>query len=132
MYSYYIFEFNNSKSVKINKYLIKTYNTPDKDFPRSWVVSGFNGKKWINISTVIESSLNSGDTTKSFDVDIVQPFYKIKITQIRETYSNRNHFCMSNIEFFGSIGFHRFGCNTTYRKKHFSLNVFVIILLNFC
>ena len=100
LYSYYIFEFINSKSVKINKYMIKAYNRPEKAFPRSWVVSGFNGKKWINISTVIESSMNSADIKKSFDVDIIQPFYKIKITQIRETYANSNFFCMSNIDFF--------------------------------
>ena len=43
--------------------------------PKQWVVDGFDGKSWHNISTVKESGLNESGSTKTFRNDGIRAFF---------------------------------------------------------
>ena len=109
-YPYFMFDFKGN-TIKIEKYSIQTYKTDNanKHYCKTWVLSGYDGNKWRNISTILESNLNGPSMIGSFDTDIEGPFTHIKITQIGKPYlfgGTEEFFCLGDIEFFGSFGKH--------------------------
>ena len=119
----YTFSFS-SFQVKVTNYALQTYLF-DVDsriqFPKQWVLSGFDGKKWINVSTVADSKLATKGAIGTFSTDIVKPFSKLKITQIGPGYGATGFeelFCIANIEFHGFTGFFN-ELITCYRKERY-------------
>ena len=108
-YNYYHFKFLRY-NVKLTSYSIQNYQHMNESwsFPKTWVLSGFDGKNWINISTVADSKFENINEIRTYKTDIVKPFKDIKITQTGDSYSYPGYellFCIANIEFHGYIGF---------------------------
>lgn len=125
-FSYFNFTFYGKNTVRVTSYSIRSYdiNKTTASYPRSWVLSGYDGKSWINISTVVESNLNSFNKTGTYRTYSSHAFSALKLTQIREAYNYvHNYFCFSEFELFGSFGFHPRLCFTQqrYRSTCFSL-----------
>ena len=135
LFTFYEFSFKNEMTVKIKQYSIRTRTHNDVDYPKSWVLSGFNGKKWLNVSTVIESNMNGQNIMKLFDTSFVFPFSIVRITQVGVPYREKSdfyYFCMAGIDFFGSLGFHRsnfLSCKNSSMRK---LNMYFLVLLFLC
>ena len=119
----YTFSFT-SFQVKVTSYALQTYlysNWVSIQFPKQWVLSGFDGKKWTNISTVVDSKLSTKGVIGTFSTDIVKPFSKLKITQIGPGYGADGYqelLCIANIEFHGYTGFFSNEI-TCYRKERY-------------
>ena len=135
-YSYFIFSFYGKNTIKVNKYSLRTYLFVGETatFPKSWVLSGFTGKKWINISTVVESKLNDNDKSDLFQADDTHAFSAIKITQISEAYgtkyNNLNYMCIADFELFGSFGIcHPSCCNVQKDRRVISLLSIMFMLI---
>ena len=129
-YSFYEFSFSNQNTVKIKSYSILTRTTDVDIFPKSWTLSGFDGNKWLNVSTIIESKLTKANKSALFNVDFVVSFSKLRITQIGAPYVKSTqfyHLCFAGVDFFGSFGIHRIVDCSCKRKNHCCL-VFVIIV----
>ena len=133
-FPYFLFDFRDNQ-VKINKYSIQSYSPPaiSRQYCKTWVLSGFDGHRWMNISIVLESKLDQPSMVGSFDVEFFGPFSKLKITQIGEPYyenTNGPLFCIGDIEFFGAFGkFNKVqcSCSLTHIIKFVMLFVHIIL-----
>ena len=130
-YPYYIFTFKNNLKVKVNKYAVRSHNV-DGNNPKQWVLSGYKGNKWINLSTVVESNLKENNASRTFEVDNIEPVSKIKITGIGFSYypsGQRYNLCMADFELFGLISHFR-RIDTCKRTSNSMTNhIFYIVLL---
>ena len=76
-------------------------------YPKEWVVSGFDGFSWHNISTITESGMNSPLRAKTFSTPETNIYFSsIKIMQTgRNYYSSINYqLCLVEFDIFGIIG----------------------------
>ena len=76
------------------------------DYPKQWVVSGYSGESWFNISTITESGMNVASKSKTFPAqDLNIYFSSIRITMTGRNYysSERYHFCADEFKIFGSL-----------------------------
>ena len=126
LYSFFMFEFKNNLKVEVNKYAVRSHND-DGNNPRQWALSGYNGKKWVNLSIVVESGLITNGASKTYDIDHKEPVSKIKMTLIGNTYLNVTYnlqFCMADFDIFGIIthNFRGYSC----KKASISFNNILI------
>ena len=131
-YNYYQFIFHHEK-IKITGYSIQSYKlTNHYVYPKQWVLSAFDGKDWFNISTVADSKLTKNSMNKKFETDKFGPFSEIKFTQIGDPYTDNNEelfLCMSEIEFYGSIGFYNLNHMTCLTNRNNALLTYLFIFL---
>ena len=76
------------------------------DSPKQWVVSGFNGESWFNISTIFVSGMNVASKSTTFSAQNMNIYFSsIRITMTGGNYvsSERYHFCADEFEIFGSL-----------------------------
>ena len=80
---------------------------PDSNYPKQWIVSGFDGEVWENISTVTESNVNVSNKVQTFQSEKTNVFFSsIRFTMTNRTYYSieQYHFCVDELELFGFIG----------------------------
>ena len=106
--SFYEFSFKYDKKVIIENYMLRAYNSKSMScFPKAFVLSGFTGKEWINVSRVEESELTEYNKTAVFRTERKIPFLKIRISQTGSphcVFDQYYNFCMADFELFGMIG----------------------------
>ena len=75
-----------------------------KNFPKRWILEAFSNNKWINISYVEESHLNTDSKPRVFNVHKNVLSNTFKITHLGPSYQGSYfHFCLYKIDYFGII-----------------------------
>ena len=103
------------------------------DFPVTWVVSGFTGNEWENISYVSDAKLNHNSIGHTYVVNSRKFYQKFKFSQNGLSIIQKYFFCFTNFDMFGDLTTNPIQLNkNTVSKALFVLRGFLytILLLN--
>ena len=114
----------------LKSYAVQTgsWNLATSEYPKEWVVSGFDGKEWHNISTVAVSDMHKNNYAKRFSTDSNKYFKQFRVTGTGPSYGGHYYFCINNFDMFGKISYRyiRDIC-TSKTKSHLMVSLFLII-----
>lgn len=91
----------------LKSYVVQTgaWNIELSHYPKAWVVSGFDGKGWHNISTVEVSDMRKNMYAKEFKTDSNSFYKEFRVTGTGLSYADEYFFCINNFDMFGKINY---------------------------
>ena len=106
-YSYFQIDFIDS-FVSLQTYIIRVHNININllyPYPKSWNVTGFDGNKWIFLSSVDDAGMSNDIRTKSFDILSSKRKYSlssIRLTMIKNDWSTHS-LCIADFDINGFV-----------------------------
>ena len=76
-----------------------------ESYPKSWNVTGFNGKTWLLLSDIEDNKMNE-NKIQTFDIyqNKQKYFYSsIRLTMTKQNYGKNDYFCVADFDITGEI-----------------------------